>query len=280
MNNLPSLAIQTDLDPIIITAPTIRAGTTLLQRLVCSSPRGLIFGELVGQDLEFALNLYTFKAQAYAYQRDLLARNLQQTLAGNVNEWIPDLMPDIDGYLNALGQGTYSSTRFCRDYAQRLGRPAWGFKYPGWKPSFIQLLRNWMPQARFIAITRDLGACAKSAKAQHVFNSSQDLPEFCRAWAEGVEYWNSVKDDPRSLVLSFEELTAEPDATFRRLAEFTGLDDMQPSVLQRKINTWTGNDSFFQAPTGYAQPAALTEAEQQLVDETQARIQARAYALA
>ena len=51
--NLPPTAFVTDLDPMIITAPTIRSGTTLVQRLLCSSTRGLIFGEPIAQDLEF-----------------------------------------------------------------------------------------------------------------------------------------------------------------------------------------------------------------------------------
>lgn len=260
-----------DLDPIIITAPTIRSGTTLLQRLLCSSPRALIYGELVAQDLEFFVNLYTFKAQEYTHRRHLLARDLQQVLEGDVDDWIPDLMPDVDAYLNAFGQSAFSGIAYCRDYAQRLGRPIWGFKHPGWKPAFIRLLRALMPQARLISVTRDLGACVRSAKAQLVLNSLGEVQEFCRAWAEGVDYWRSVEDDPAVLLLSHEELAAHPTETLARLAEFTGAHDIKSEVLQRKINTWTGDKALVDAQNGYLPPVELTAAEQQIVDELTAQ---------
>ena len=60
IDGLPQQLIS-DLDPLVITSPVIRSGTTLLQRLLCSSPSALIYGELCAQDLEFFLNLYTFK---------------------------------------------------------------------------------------------------------------------------------------------------------------------------------------------------------------------------
>src|SRR2546428_5771682 len=91
--------IVSDLDPLVITAPTIRSGTTLLQRLLCSSHRALIYGELCAQDLEIFLNLYAFKSQQYNSRREEAAVALEQVLAGDVNNWIPGLMPEISGYL-------------------------------------------------------------------------------------------------------------------------------------------------------------------------------------
>ncbi len=268
LGNIPTSAIITDLDPLIITAPATRSGTTLLQRLLCSSRRALIYGELVAQDLEFFLNAYSYKAQEYGYYRQRFTRNLEQILADDVNDWIFDLLPDLDGYVGALGRSAFAGLRYCRDYAQQLGRPVWGCKYPAWKPAFIRLLRVLMPRARFIAITRDLGPCVRSAKAQFHFNSQADVSEFCRTWLEGMEYWNRIGDDPAALVLRYEELTAEPDAALRCLAEFTRLDDIKREVLSRKINTWKGDHGLLEARDGYAPPAQLDEAEQQMVDQT------------
>ncbi len=274
-SNLPANAVLTDLDPLIITAPTIRAGTTLLQRLLCSSRAALIYGELVAQDLEFFLNLYTFKAQTYTYKGRALAQGLEQVLAGGVNDWIPDLMPDVNEYLAALGQAAFSGVRYCRDYAQQLGRPVWGFKCPAWKPAFIQLVRTLMPRARFIVITRDLTDCVRSAKAQLQLGARPELIEFCHAWVEGMDYWQQAGNDPAVLVLSYEELTEAPERTLHRLAEFTGLDDIQSQVLRYRVNTWTGNQTPVQAQNGYVPPAELTAAEQQVIAEALAAWHAR-----
>ena len=277
MINLPASALLTDLDPLIITSPTIRSGTTLLQRLLCSSRKTLIYGELVAQDLEFFLNLYAFKVQEYSHHRHLFTRGLQQVLAGDVDDWIPDLMPDVDEYLNAFGQAAFSGFRYCHDYARRVGRPVWGVKYPGWKPAFVRLLRTMMPRARFVVITRDLAACARSAKAQILLGSLPELTEFSRTWVEGMEYWRSVGDDSAVLALSYEELTAAPETTLRRLSEFAGVDDIKPEVLQRKINTLSGSEALLEAQNGYAPPADLTEAEQQIVDQVTAELREAVY---
>jgi hypothetical protein len=272
--SLPVGSVAADLDPLIITAPVIRSGTTLLQRLLCSSRQALIYGEMCAQDLEFFLNLYAFKTQEYNYHRPTLALGLQQVLAGDVNGWLPDLMPDIDAYLAAMSQSAFAGIIYCRDYAAQVGRPVWGFKHPGWKPPMIRLLRAVMPRSRFIFIYRDVVECLQSAKAQQAINSDQQVYEFCQAWVEGVEYLLNLGDDPALLVLRYEELVSEPAATLERVAEFSGVEDMNPTVLQRKINSWTGEDYIAQAKDGYTLPVDLTEAELQIAEETTSALRA------
>ncbi len=268
--NFPTAAFVTDLDPLIITAPTIRSGTTLVQRILCSSSRSLIFGELIAHDLEFFLNLYTAQVQSYTYKRHIYDRDRAQVVSGNTDAWIPDLMPDLDGYVTAFGHAAFAGIAYCRDYARGLGRPVWGFKYPSWKPAFIRLLHTVIPHARFIAILRELEPCVRSAKSQSALDSLPQVTEFCQAWVEGMKFWRNIGDDPTLLVLNYEELVAQPELTLQRLAEFTGLTDIKSEVLQHKINTWTGNLSHFEAPGGYLPPAELTESEQKIVDEANA----------
>jgi hypothetical protein len=276
--NLPVGVAAADLDPLIITAPVIRSGTTLLQRLLCSSRQALIYGEMCAQDLEFFLNLYTFKAQEYNYHKPTFTLGLQRVLAGEVNDWIPDLMPDVDGYLAAMSQSAFAGIIYCRDYAARVGRPVWGFKYPGWRPPMIGLLHAVMPRSRFIFIYRDVVECLKSAKAKQAVNSPQEVYDFCQAWVESVGYLLNLGDDPAALVLRYEELVLEPETALKRIAEFSGVDDMNPAVLQRKINAWTGEDYVAQAKDGYTLPADMTEAELQIVEDTTSALRASLYA--
>jgi hypothetical protein len=154
----------------------------------------------------------------------------------------------------------------------------WGFKHPGWKPPMIRLLRAVMPRSRFIFIYRDVVECLKSAKAQQAINSHQEVHEFCQAWVEGVEYLLNLGDDPAVLVLRYEELVSEPETALVRIAEFSGVDDMNPAVLQRKINAWTGEDYVAQARNGYTPPAELTEVEMQIVEATTSALRASLYA--
>ncbi len=270
----PSIAA---LDPLIISSPTTRSGTTLLQRLLCSSSRAIIYGELCAQDLEFFLNLYAFKIQEYTYHRRNIERGMDQVLSGEVESWIPDLMPDIDGYLNAIGQSAFAGLVYCRDYAEKMGRPVWGLKHPSWKPAILRLIHNILPGARFIYLYRDVVDCLKSAKAQLVIQSLQDVQEFCQAWVEGVQYVMDNQGDPRILPLRYEDLIAQPGNSIEEIARFSSVSDIKPVVLNRRVNAWTGENYLAQARDGYTPPAELTEIEMRIVDEMTSHVRVRLY---
>jgi Sulfotransferase family len=260
--------IASDLDPLVITAPAIRSGTTLLQRLLCSSRRALIYGELCAQDLEFFLNLYVFKSQQYNSRIEERSIALEKVLSGDVNDWIPDLMPQVSEYLKAMGGGVFAGISYCRDYAISVGRPVWGFKHPDCNPATIRLMRAVMPGSRFIFIHRNLNDCLKSAKAQGITYSKSQIEEFCRSWSDNRNYLLTLKDEPGVCSIDYEQLIREPQVTVATLAEFTGLDDMDLNVLNHKINTWAGEDYIMQSKTGYFQPAELDECDQQIINAT------------
>src|SRR5438874_2702793 len=98
-------ALQTDLDPLIISSPTIRSGTTLVQRLLCSSSSCLIFGESVVLDLEMLLGVYAAKAMMYSSNRRRLADITRRVVEEGLDGWMPELMPDVDEYTAAIGRG-------------------------------------------------------------------------------------------------------------------------------------------------------------------------------
>ena len=133
-------------------------------------------------------------------------------------------------------------------------------------------MRTVMPRARFVFIHRDLKDCLKSAKAQGLSYgasySKADIEEFCRSGAENETYTSSLSAEPTVLSLQYEDLVRKPDATLRKLAEFTGIDDMEPSVLNHKVNTWVGEDSKMQSKDGYFEPIELDEYDWQMINST------------
>jgi len=265
--HFPANAIIRELDPLIITSPTPRSGTTLLQRLLCSSRRALIYGEKCAYDLEFFLNIYAYKAQEYGFQRERYQQDLQKVLNGEVNDWILTLAPDVDGYLAAIQAAVFAGVRYCRDYALSVGRPVWGFKYPGWDAATIRLLQTVMPKARFIFIYRDLIACLKSAKAQHSVTSKKDVRDFCQKWATGADYMKSVQGHETILGVDFDILTKQPETIIENIAKFSGVHDIDRSVLDHKINIWAGLNFTTQTQDGYLPPVELSQDELSIVDE-------------
>ena len=191
-------------------------------------------------------------------------------MAGDVNDWIPTLMPEISEYLKIIGRSAFAGIGYCRDYAIETGRPVWGFKHPAWNPATIRLMRAVMPRSRFVFIERELKDCLKSAKKQALTYggsySRQDVEEFCRSWAENRSYMMSLSDEPAVLLLRYDDLVREPRAVLAKLADFTGLDDMDPEVLNHRVNTWKGEDCITQSRTGYFAPAELDELDLQIVN--------------
>jgi hypothetical protein len=273
MSTLPPL-FTTDFDPLLVTSPVVRSGTTLLQRLLCSSPRALIYGETCGRDLELFLNLYASRALLYTHNRGQLGRSLQRVLAGDVNAWILDLMPEVDAYLRALCQSCLGWLGSCRDCAARTGRPIWGMKVAGWTPSVLGLIRHCLPQSRLLYIHRDILDCLRSAKARQLVRSPGDVQDFCRSWMENLSYVLNLGEGPALLIVKYADLVAEPVRVLERVAAFTGVGDMDLAVLGQRINT--------QADAGglggyYVQPADLTEEERQLAVQTSSPLRERLY---
>ncbi len=257
------------LDPLIITSPTPRSGTTLLQRLLCSSPDALIFGEKVAYDLEFFLNIYMYKVQEYNFQREKYQSDIEKVLHGDVNGWIPNLIPDVDGYLGAMYQSAFAGIAYCREFARNAGRPIWGFKYPGWAPATIQLIHSVLPKARFIFIHRDLISSMKSAKAHHLINDEQEARDFCQKWAASMVYLNSTARDELGLVIDFEDLAGHSKITLNEIARYTGVIGMDWSVLDQKINDSTDRELAGKAASRYTPPAQLDPVELSIALETQ-----------
>jgi hypothetical protein len=137
----------------------------------------------------------------------------------------------------------------------------------------IGLLRAIMPQARFVFIHRELKDCLKSAKAHSkAFGSAfgkTEVEQFCRSWAGNRQYMLSLEGDPNVLSVQFEKLLSEPQQSLKRLAEFTGVEDVDPNVLKRKVNAWQSSVFITPVKDGYSAPDELDEFDWQVVNAVQ-----------
>ena len=249
--------MTSDLDPLIVTAPTIRCGTTLLQRLICSSSDALLFGEPAANDLGMALRLIRAQTALYASQRDEFAGSLEAFTSGNRNDWMIDLMPDVDGYTRAIAEGFLQPLAYCRDFARRAGRRVWGVKYPGWTAEVLRLILETMPRAKMIYIHRDIVPVLRSAKARGSLRRAEVKP-FCEQWSANMRGAMALPPSERLLMLSYEELIAEPEATLQRLESFAGLAGIDRAVMAKRVNAWSDEEG-----SSYIAPAELSDAERQ-----------------
>jgi hypothetical protein len=261
------------LSPVLVTSPTIRSGTTLLQRLLCSSPDVLVYGEEIGKDLDLQLQIFSSRKLVYAHSRQRFASSLERVLAGDTGDWILDLMPGVDGYLEALHRGAFAGLGHCRDQAAAAGRKVWGFKYPGWPPHLTRQLFDHLPGTRVVFVVRDLADTARSAKAWGGITGGQDLQALCTQWAQGVAFMQQWQQGHPVLMLSFEALVAEPGPVLAQLQDFLGVAGIDPRVLEQRINNLTQGLDTRHGHSGPIVPATLTAAELALVETATGAVQ-------
>lgn len=244
---------------VFVTSPTSRCGTTLVQRLLNSSPEALVFGEGVGAAL---LEL----VEGVAKRAPLLARadehraDLVRALAGE-QFWCPHLLPDPEGYAALFVETLERFVRFHEAEARRHGRRLWGAKLPTVPLSAMRTLRAVLPGARVLYIWRELLAAARSAKARRFLECQADFERFGELWRQGRSVLEGLADDPGLLVLAYERLERGDPTVLEELEAFTGARGLDPAVLERRVNTWAGAEAEGHAPEMRIEPRALEPRE-------------------
>jgi Sulfotransferase family len=254
-----------ELEPLFVTSPITRCGTTLLQRLICSAPNALLFGETVAGDLETAVNVTFTRARVHDMNRDDVQKKIEAVFAGDVNRWLLDLTPPIGEYLAAL-RGLYEAPLIgARDSAARRGREVWGVKYPRWPATMIALLRALIPRGRWIYIHRDLEECLRSAKARGEVQLAGDVAAYAHEWSMNLAQVLAMPRDERFLIIDYADLARDREAFLRRIEEHSGAGPIDRSVLSHRVN-----DS-----EGYLQPVELTAQELAIAGEARKRVYTR-----
>jgi hypothetical protein len=261
--------------PLLLTSPSVRSGTTLLQRLLCSSANALVYGEEVGKDLALQLQVLSSRRLVYAHSRQRFAHSLSRVLAGDTDDWLIDLMPDLDAYLGALDAGAFAGLDSCRQHAQAAGRSVWGFKYPGWPPPLMRLLHAGQPGTRVLYLRRNLADTARSAKAWDGL-AEADVEPFCQQWLEHLRFMHAWRQQAPVLMLDFDTLVQRPEQAIAELGAFIPVSGMDPAVLTRRINNAVQGQDSRRATGHYIAPAPLTAREQAWVDAAQAAADALA----
>ena len=258
--------------PLLVTSPTLRSGSTLVQRLLCSAPDAIIYGEEIGKDLDLLLQVLASRRMVYAQSRPRLDQGLARVLAGDPNDWLIDLMPDLGAYDAALVDATYAGLSACAAHAVAVGRPAWGFKYPGWAPPLLHMLARDRPGTRAVYVVRRLADTVRSAKAWGVLPDAAALQAFGAQW---LGHQRQMRSAPCPVLrLAFEALVPGDPAPLAALQAFAGVHSLDPAVLGQRINNHAATIAIGQPEPGYVPPAPLAPEEQDWVDQVQAQADA------
>jgi len=253
------------LSPIIVTSPTTRCGTTLVQRLVSTSDNALLYGEEIGLHIRALTEWFVGLMQHHDRVGEALDADFQRALTGALNDWRPGLMPPTSVTLRAFAETYYQIPATLAEYGRSIGRPVWGFKGPAYSRDTIRAFLSLMPRAKVIYVFRNPFDALKSAKARKFADTDEGVAGFCSEWTRNMREVSSLGESERLLLLKYEDLIEQPKAQIRRVELFTETTGIDEAVLDIKINTFSGEEADGHSPSQYIQPAKLTAAETETV---------------
>jgi len=253
------------LSPVIITAPTARCGTTLVQRLLCTGENSFLYGEEVGLHIRTLTGLVLSLIQQFERGGEAADAEFQRALAGDQDDWRPGLMPPTQVMLKAWMETYYQIPSALAEHGANIGRPVWGFKGPDYARDMLRAFLMLMPRARIIYVLRDLNEALKSAKARRFVTTDEEAQAFCARWATNMREVLDLRTDPRMLFLKYEDLVANPKATVAAIEAFTGATALDGKVFDIKVNTFKGDEARGFSPTQYIAPADLNDADRAAV---------------
>lgn len=227
-----------ELSPILIASPVHRSGTTLLQRLLCSASNTLVFGETLANDMNFYASMLHNKQLLLGGQDDWRAQQMEKVLQGDVNDWIPDILPDKNWVLTRFEAAFHQVLSGFAEYAVQHGRPLWGAKLPAWSPGLLQLMVRYLPKSRVVYIVRDLASCVRSAKLIGYCQGAAAVRQYAQMWQTYQRDVARAIPKEHILYIDYQQLCAEPTPIIADIEAFTGAHSIDQSVMQHRINNY------------------------------------------
>ena len=208
--------------PIIITSPTTRCGTTLVQRLLSTADNAFLYGEEVGKHIVTLTQSFAVVIRHVEENGAALDDHFQRSLIGMMDDWQPGLMAPSAVMLHGWIETYYQLPFVLAEFGRSVGRPIWGFKWPAAPRDAIRALLTLMPRARVIYVFRNPFDALKSAKARKFVKTKRETAGFCATWAKNMKESLVFQDQSRVLFMRYEDLVQDRRTNVHVLESFTG----------------------------------------------------------
>jgi len=222
--------------PIFVLSAGWRSGSTLLQRLVCSSKDTLVWGEAYAR-CELIQRLHqASKALGDHYPHQ--GHFPDWTAANPIeDQWIANLFPPPQSLKNSFRSALDT---LLAQPAQERGFARFGLKEVRLDAEEGRFLQWLYPDARFLLLCRNPWDAWRSAKRLELYLHWPDTPiktptQFAEHWLRLVESFAQWKD-PNVFFFRYEDLLTHPKA-LEAVANHCGLRQLNPAVLNRVVGS-------------------------------------------
>jgi hypothetical protein len=263
--------------PVIVTSPTTRCGTTLVQRLLCASDNAFVYGEEIGNQFRTLAGLFAAQIRYCERNGDAIDDAFYLAMAGGLRDWRPGLAPPAGILVKAWSECFYQLPVTLEAFGRTVGRPIWGFKWPACPPDTARAFLTLMPRAKVVYVLRNVADALASAKARRFVTTLEEAARYCADWARSVQDFAAMADDPRLLILKYEDLIADREGAVRVLSAFTEAENIRLSEFDLKLNTFEGSEAEGHSPTQYIAPEPLTRDDRAALEAQAGAAMARWY---
>ena len=263
-----------DLAFTLITSPLGRSGTTFLQRLLNSSSDMIVYGENQSVILRQIASFFCDLLVQAIPQQDYNQQRIDRILSGDVNFWHPDLLPDIQQYVDHWTDFFYGTFVKNQQFSQSIERPIWGIKQPGLDQLTIGRLSALLPQMKIIYIYRNIYDVISSIKTKESDYNITQTQALAEAWCQHLQFLqHPLAKRDSCLILCYEEIFQQPQQTLEKLQNFTGANNMSADVFSVKINNWPDDTTKEE----YVQQSQLSVEENDIITKAASGIMQHYY---
>lgn len=230
---------RNDEAPIFILSTGQRSGSTLLQRILVTDPRLILWGEPLGE-MTLVPNL---TEMLYQLGRDPLGQihyieDDDLTSSRMATSWIALLFPPPDDFRLALAD---LFNRWLGVPARQRGFMRWGFKEVRLGAVEAYLLHWLYPQAKFLFLTRHPYDCYRSVADsgwtcyyRHPDVRLDSAAWYARNWNRLVLSWSELPPGFPSVHIKYEDLI-QGKVDFRKLESWLNLEIKEELALTAKV---------------------------------------------
>lgn len=224
-----------DPSPIFLLAASWGSGSTLLQRLIMSDQKSMLWGEPFDHAVPVCRLAQTIAPVNHRWPRDRYFDPPDEDTPLEL-QWIANLTPPFE-CLREAHRSFFRS--WLEEPARALGRDRWGFKEVRLTADHARYLQWLFPRARFVFIYRDVLASWRSCQNVKWLSVWPEhrvarVSAFAHHWCHVLSGFLDARDELDASLIRYEDLVAGK-VELGPLAEHLGTSSLDPSVFDVRV---------------------------------------------